>query len=264
LTLAYRLISASFSILDNGHMRRTDFTGSGHGPDLREQNRLLAALPSGAFGGLSAVAPALGTVLQEAYAPIEHVYFPADGLISLVVRMREGTAVETGIIGNEGAEGTMVACGAERAFTTATVQVAGRFLRMPSSDFVAAYRKSQDIGLLVDRYHAALFFQAKQLIACNAVHAAEARLARWLLQVRDRIDATRLPVTHEFLAQMLAVRRTTVTEVLGGLQARGLVRQYRGAVELVDEPQLQAVACECYGIMRGEQVHMLPPMPLPA
>lgn len=239
-------------------MKRLDLGGT-HDP--RRRNHLISALPSGELGDLTLVASEHGRVLQGAYGPIEYVYFPVDGLISLIVRMRDGSAVETGIIGNEGAEGTMVACGTARAFTTATVQVPGRFLRMPAADFVAAYRRSHRVCMLVDRYHAALFFESKQLIACNAVHAAEARLARWLLQVRDRIDATRLPLTHEFLAQMLAVRRTTVTEVLGGLQARGLVRQYRGAIELLDPQQLHAVACECYDIIRQEQAHGWPDHP---
>jgi CRP-like cAMP-binding protein len=229
---------------------------------------MLAALPPGEQERLqrhlAPVSPALGTVLQDVYAPIEYVHFPLDGLLSLVVRMREGDAVETGIVGNEGADGTMVAVGVARAFTTTSVQVAGRFLRMTAADFAAAFRECATLCTLVERYHAALFFQAKQLIACNALHPAEPRLARWMLQVRDRIDASRLPLTHEFLAQMLAVRRTTVTEVLGAFQERGLVRQHRGAIELLDENRLRTIACECYEVIRDQQGHVLPSAPAPA
>jgi CRP-like cAMP-binding protein len=223
------------------------------GTSVSSGNRLLAALPPGALSTGTQIAPELGAVLQESQAPITQVYFPIDGLISLVVRMRDGSAVETGIVGHEGGEGTTVVWGCPHAFTTATVQVTGRFVRVAASDFVSAYRRSEEVRMLVDRYNAALFFQSKQLIACNAVHAAEARLARWLLQVRDRIDRTRLPLTHEFLAQMLAVRRTTVTEVLGGLQSRSLVRQHRGAIEILDAERLQQIACECYTVIRAEQ-----------
>jgi CRP-like cAMP-binding protein len=232
------------------------------------QNRMLAALPPAEHDRvqrhLAGVSPQLGTVLQEVYAPIEHVYFPVDGLLSLVVRMREGDAVETGIIGNEGVDGTMLVLGVAHAFTSTTVQVAGRFLRMPAAEFAAAFRECPTLAVLTQRYHAALFFQAKQLIACNAIHGAEMRLARWMLQVRDRIDSARLPLTHEFLAQMLAVRRTTVTEVLGEFQARGLVRQHRGAIELLDEARLRDVACECYSAIRDQQRHVLPNVPVPA
>jgi CRP-like cAMP-binding protein len=231
-----------------------------------KQNRLLAALPADELDDLQLlhVQPPLGTVLQEAHAPIEHVYFPVDGLVSLVVRMRDGSTVETGVVGHEGAQGTWVGAGIAHDFTTATVQVAGRLLRAPASDFAAACQRSRPMRSLIDRYHAALLVQSKQLIACNALHSAEARLARWLLQVRDRIDRTRLPLTHEFLAQMLAVRRTTVTEVLGLLQERGLVRQFRGAIELVEEERLSQIACECYDVIRTEQQQLLPKAPAPA
>jgi CRP-like cAMP-binding protein len=224
------------------------------------QNGLLGALAPEELGALHArvVEPPLGAVLQEAQAPIEHLYFPLDGLISLVVRMKDGTGVETGIIGREGGEGTLVATGMDRAFTTATVQVAGRFTRIAATDFIAAYQRSRRLATLVDRYHVALFAQSKQLIACNALHSAEARLARWLLQVRDRIERTRLPLTHEFLAQMLAVRRTTVTEALGVLQERGLVRQYRGAIELLEQDELHRIACECYDVISAHHPHMVP------
>lgn len=230
------------------------------------QNRLLAALPSDELRSLNprTIDPPLATVLQEAHAPIEYVYFPLDGLISLVVRMREGAAIETGVIGHDGAEGTMVTLGLERAYTTATVQVPGRMMRTTASDFMAAYQRSRRLAALVNRYHAALFFQSKQLIGCNALHSAEARLARWLLMVRDRIDRTRLPLTHEFLAQMLAVRRTTVTEALGILQERGVVRQYRGAIEILDQDQLHQISCECYDVIRTEQAELLGRTPTPA
>jgi CRP-like cAMP-binding protein len=227
---------------------------------LMQQNRMLAALPPGECDRLERhlipVAPDQGTVLQEVYAPIDYVYFPVRGLLSLVVRMNEGDAVETGIVGNE--------VGVSRAFTTTTVQVPGQFLRASAAEFAAAFRECPTLCTLVERYHAALFFQAKQLIACNALHGAEARLARWVLQVRDRIEASRLPLTHEFLAQMLAVRRTTVTEVLGVFQERGLVRQHRGAIELLDQRRLQDIACECYEVIREQQGHVLPDAPAPA
>lgn len=233
---------------------------------LVQENRLLAALSAEELSGLHLrhVEPPLGAVLQQAHAPIEHVYFPIDGLISLVVRMGDGSAVETGVVGHEGAQGALVACGVARDVTMATVQVTGRLLRASATDFVAACQRSRSLRAMIDRYHVALLFQSKQMIACNAVHPAEARLARWLLQVRDRIDRTRLPLTHEFLAQMLAVRRTTVTEVLGVLQEQGVVRQYRGAVELVDQERLHRIACECYDIIRAEQVEMVPQAPAPA
>jgi CRP-like cAMP-binding protein len=222
------------------------------------QNRLLAALPGEELRSLNprTIEPPLAAVLQAAHAPVEHVYFPLDGLISLVVRMREGAAVETGVVGREGAQGTMVTMGMDRGFITATVQVAGRMVRIAAADFVASYQRSRRLAALVDRYHVALFSQSKQLIGCNALHSAEARLARWLLMVRDRIDRSRLPLTHEFLAQMLAVRRTTVTEVLGVLQERGVVRQYRGAIEILDQAELQRIACECYDVIRTEQVEL--------
>jgi CRP-like cAMP-binding protein len=220
------------------------------------RNRLLAAIPEMAFASLS---PRLrttmleqGAVVQEVGEPIEQIYFPQDGMISLVVLTEEGLGVEAATIGYEGAVGLQRGLGTRRAFTRAVIQAPGTFSLISAEDFARAVGEDAIIKDVIARYTEVLWVEAQQIAACNALHSAEARLARWLLQTQDRIGSETLPLTQEFLSQMLGVRRTTVTLVARALQKAGLVRYSRGQIAILDRGGLEEAACECYRIIQHE------------
>jgi CRP-like cAMP-binding protein len=219
-------------------------------PQTKPANRLLSDLGDADFALL---APHLrdvpliqGVVLQEQEAPVENVYFPLSGVISLISVMEGGEVVETAMVGREGAVGAFGGLGPWNAFTRAVVQLAGIAAAIPVSRFQAAVGQSDRIRNLVLQCKEALLAQVQQTAACNALHPLESRLARWLLQTLDRASDPELSLTQDFIAQMLAVRRTTVTLIAGKLQEAGLIRYRRGRIVVLDRPRLEEAACECY------------------
>jgi CRP-like cAMP-binding protein len=193
-----------------------------------------------------------GTLLHEQGERIEHVYFPHQGLVSLLAVMHHGHAVETATIGREGAIGWLTAFGPRRSHARAVVQVAGTASRIASPRFRAAVEKSATMRHVLAVYGERMLIQVQQTAACNALHDVEARLSRWLLEARDRLDSDTIELTHEFLSQMLGVRRTTVTVVAHMLQQAGLIRYRRGHINIVDRRGLEARACECYEAVRRQ------------
>jgi CRP-like cAMP-binding protein len=187
-----------------------------------------------------------GAVLQEPGRPVEEVYFPLSGAISLVMVMRDGHAVETAIIGREGAIGLFADFGPWRATAGAMVQAPGIAECLPRSVLETAVSQSGSIRGLMLRYKEILTAHVHQTAACNALHTVEQRLARWLLLMSDRVEEADLPVTQEMLSQMLGVRRTTVTLVARKLQHDCLIRYFRGRIHINDRTGLRARACECY------------------
>jgi CRP-like cAMP-binding protein len=224
---------------------------------VQGRNRILSVLGP---AELSLIQPhikdipfAQGTVLQEQGEPIEQVFFPHTGMISLVAVMNDGEkSIETATVGREGTVGAMSGLGPRHAFNRAVVQVAGNMARIPTAKLQAAVKASPILRDVIVKYNEVLLAQIQQGAACNAFHEAEARLCRWLLQTRDRIDSDIIPLTQEFLSQMLGVRRTTVTLIARALQKRGLVRYRRGKIEIVDRAGLEKCACECYGTVRRQ------------
>jgi CRP-like cAMP-binding protein len=224
-------------------------------------NRLLAALPP---NDLSLLAPNLkeitlerGQILQEQGNRVDQVYFPLSGIISLLAVMRQGDAIETATVGREGAVGSLAGLGPRRSHTRAVVQVAGTALRIAAPRFRRVAERSQAVRDIIVRYGEVLLIQVQQTAACNALHDVEERLSRWLLQARDRVDENTILLTHEFLSQMLGVRRPTVTVVARMLQADGLIRYHRGQIEIVDRRGLEARACECYHRIR-QHIDLVP------
>jgi CRP-like cAMP-binding protein len=222
--------------------------------DQQHRNRLLSGLRHDDYG---LIAPYLreeplarGALLQEQEAQVEKVYFPITAVISLVSVMERGEVVETAMVGREGAVGLFGGLGPWNAFTRATVQLPGIAAVMPVASFQAAVAQSDRIRNLILRYKEALLGQVQQTAACNALHDLEERLARWLLQALDRTDNPSLPLTQDFISQMLAVRRSTVTVIAGRLQQAGLIRYHRGQIEIVDRLKLEEAACECYRTVR--------------
>jgi CRP-like cAMP-binding protein len=223
------------------------------------RNRLLAALTAADHSllapHLKELSLELGLLLQEAGEPVEHIYFPHQGMISLLAVMSDGQGIETATVGSEGVVGAISGFGIRRGFTRAVVQAPLVASRISSVRFHAAVQKSEGIRNLIASYNEVLL---AQIPACNALHATESRLARWLLQTRDRIDSDVLPLTQEFLSQMLGVRRTTVTLVARQLEQAGVIQNRRGWIVVVDRPGLEDIACECYAIVRDQMRAALP------
>jgi CRP-like cAMP-binding protein len=227
------------------------------GTDAASRNHLLAALEP---DDLRRLAPHLervdlarGTVLLEPDAELRYVWWPEDCIVSLVIPTREGGAAEAATIGREGMVGFIAALGVPaRALARDLVQVPGRALRLPLATLREAFGASPRIHQVCLCYVAALIAHVLQSVACHALHTVEARLARWLLLLQDRVDGTgSLPITQEFLAEMLGVQRTTVTTAARALQQAGLIAYKWGSVTVLDRAGLEGASCGCYGVIRG-------------
>jgi len=196
----------------------------------------------------SVVALDHGKQLQEQHARIENVYFPLNGIISLLTVMRNGTALESAMIGASGASGLAVGLGRPRAISRAMVQAPGTALRISAAHVLKAARQSATLAVCIGAHQEIVLAQVQQTAACNCAHTAEQRLSRWLLQAQDYLAAGEtIPFTHEFLSSILGVRRSTVTLVAVSLQRSGSIHYKRGRIEILDKVALKASACECYG-----------------
>jgi len=202
----------------------------------------------------------LKQVLHEAGARFDAVYFPLDVVASILTRLEESQSVEIATIGNEGLVGLTVAFGGEamNPREAAVVQVPGQIVRMDLNAFRDEIRRNGAFASLVDRYTQAFLSQVSQQVACNGLHSIEQRCARWLLLTHDRVGTDEFPMTHEFLAQMLGVRRASVTVTAGILQRAGFVEFRRGGVTVTDRVGLEGAACECYGVTREVFDRLLP------
>jgi CRP-like cAMP-binding protein len=191
-----------------------------------------------------------GTVLAEPGVEVDHAYFPLTGMISLVVVMRDGKAIETATAGREGVIGAMSGFGLHVSQVGAITQLAMFARKIASTELRKAVSSSRAITDLCLSYNEVLLTQARVTAACNALHQVEARFCRWLLQTRDRAESDTIMLTQEFLAQMLGVRRTSVTEVASKIQAEGAITYSGGAIKIIDLEALKAMACECYETLR--------------
>jgi CRP-like cAMP-binding protein len=214
------------------------------------QNRLLARLTAvqypRLFERLRPVPLAFKTVLYQPNGPIDYVYFPTRGVLSAIAIMANGDAIEVGTIGNEGVSGLAVLFGVEQSPTQVIVQVAGEALRIETAALQAEAMPGSPLQELLIRHHHAFHHQVAQSAACNGLHKVQQRACRWLLLTQDRVGSDVVPLTHEFLAIMLGVRRASVSEVLKPLQDQGLVRSDRSKFTILDRPGLEAACCECY------------------
>jgi CRP-like cAMP-binding protein len=231
--------------------------------ERRRFNRFLATLPPHDF---SLLAPRLRTVtlqrgvmLHDAAVEIEGVYFPHSGMVSLVVVMQNGATVESATVSRGGVIGASAGLGAKWTFARAIVQLPGEAAWISASQFHAAVNESRGIRDLIVRYNDLLLAQIQQSVACNARHALEARLCRWLLQTHDCMEGDVIPLTQEFLGQMLGVRRTTVTIAARLLQTARLIRYRRGHIQILDRKALEDISCECYAVVRGYMDNIFPP-----
>jgi CRP-like cAMP-binding protein len=217
-------------------------------------NRLLDALPQNIFAALQpqlkTVDLPFGDVIAKPGEPVQHVYFPLSGVVSLVVEMEDGQMVETAMVGRDGVVNATSALDGKTALSKAIIQGAGSASTITSDALRAIADDFKPFRGILIRHEQVLLAQAQQSAGCNASHTVEARTCRWLLRLYDLTQSTELKLTQEFLAQMLGVRRTSVTLVAGTLQQAGLVKHRRGTIHLLDVEGLKASACECYETVR--------------
>jgi len=223
-------------------------------------NRLLEVLPRHARTKIlrecEPVSLAFGTVLCERDRSFRDVYFPLGGFMSLVATVGSHPPLEIALIGNEGMLGATLALGVNTARLQGIVQGAGTALRMPVARFRRALRESSALRGVTRRYLYVVLMQLSQSTACTRFHEAETRLARWLLMTHDRAHADRFQLTHQYLADMLGVRRSAVTIAAGALQRRKLIRYTRGNIVVIDRKGLEAASCECYQTAIGDYDRM--------
>jgi CRP-like cAMP-binding protein len=186
------------------------------------------------------------TILQDADAKIRHLYFIENGLTSIVTIMKNGETSEAAMIGFEGVVGLPLVLGHDKSTQHAIVQIAGTALRMRADFCKTAFDSFTGFRGAMLQFTGAFMDLLAQTAACNRLHPSTARCARWLMMASDRIDSHFIPLTQDFLAAMLGIRRTGVTEIIGKLGQMGLIEHQHGAVTILDRSRLHAVACECY------------------
>jgi len=174
------------------------------------------------------------------------VYFPNKGVVSAVTVMKDGSSIEVATIGNEGMAGMPAFLNHGESPNRMIVQVEGDALRMEAATLLAETKEGLPLRHLLFTYQTAFNYQVSQSVACNGLHTVQPRCCRWILMTHDRALADEFPLTHEFLAQMLGVRRVSVTEVLKPLQDAGLIRNHRGRMTVLDRKGLEKASCECY------------------
>ena len=190
-------------------------------------------------------------ILHEPAEKIDFAYFLNQGMTSLVALSADGRSVEVGIVGREGMVGMSIAVGLLRGTFRAIMQMSGAGLRIRSEIFQQVLLCASTLQAEVSRFALMHGMQVAQLAACNRLHDIEQRLARWLLMCQDRVDSPLLPLTHEFLAQMLGTGRPSVTLAAGALESAGVIENLRGTVKVLNRKGLEQAACECYGVIQN-------------
>jgi CRP-like cAMP-binding protein len=225
-------------------------------------NRLLAALDDEDFAclepHLNLVDLQRGQVVYEAGETIQYTYFPHSAMVSLVTMMRDGKSAEMATFGCESLFGLVSAFVSRNSFGRYIVQISGTASRIELDWMHDAFTTRPKVQQLVLRFTEALLAQTLQSVACNATHSVEARCCRWILSTRDRWGSDELPLTHEFLSEMLGVQRSTVSAVTRTLHEAGLINQSRGAITITNRRGLEDTACECYSVIREKFSQLLP------
>jgi CRP-like cAMP-binding protein len=222
-----------------------------HAPSTNPlDNKLLAALPRRDFDALKShltvVSLVQGDVVYQAGAEVDSVYFPHSGMFSLLAVMRDGKAIETATVGREGVIGAMAGLGLYKSLVRVNAQLPLQASKIGAAPFRKAVATSEALRDLCVRYNEVMLTQARITAACNALHPVEERFCRWLLQSADRAGSDTVALTQELLAEMLGVRRTSVTDVARKMQDRGVITYSRGVITILDRAALEQISCECY------------------
>ena len=231
-------------------------------PVIERGNALLAALPSAEFErlrvDLEGVSLPLGKSIYESGARMPYLYFPTEGIISLLQVMENGSSGEIAVVGREGVVGISLFMGGETTPSRAVVQSAAQALRVPAGKMLAEFKRGGELQHLLLRYTQALITQMSQTAVCNRHHSVEQQLCRWLLMSVDRLHpGDELVMTQELIANMLGVRREGVTEAARKLQDARMIRYARGRITVLDRPRLEAHVCECYATVTKEYARLL-------
>jgi CRP-like cAMP-binding protein len=225
------------------------------------RNHLLHLLPAQdrerLLASMEHVAGAHGDILCKRDEPILHVYFPLNGVISAVVALSSGERVECAVIGNEGMTGVPLVHGVNRARFELSFQVPGQAMRMPTKTFLEEIALNGALSRIAHRYAEVFCGLVAQSTACNNAHRVEQRLSRLILMAHDRVGSDTIQLTQRFLAEMLGVRRSSVSPVAGVLQRDGLIRYKRGVIVVLKRGELEARSCECYSTVRKDYERLL-------
>jgi CRP-like cAMP-binding protein len=233
-----------------------------HAPSTSSlDNKLLASLPREDFDALikhlTSVSLSQGTVIFEVGDEVDHVYFPNNGMFSLLAVMRDGKAVETATVGREGVVGAMAGLRIYKSLVRIIVRLPMTARKLASPHFRKLVSGSAALRDLCINFNEVLLTQARITAACNALHPIEARFCRWLLQSADRAEANSVSLTQELLAEMLGVCRTSVTEVAVKIQEKGLITYSRGVIKILDRPRLERLSCECYETLINQEATLI-------
>ena len=227
------------------------------------QNQLLAALPPEDYQRLlpqlELVDLPLGTPLYESGGHLQHVFFPIEGIVSLLYVTQGGNSAELAVVGCEGMIGISLFMGGETTPNRAVVQSTCRAYRLPAQVLKAQFGAGGALHLVLLKYTQALITQISQTAVCNLHHSVDQQLCRWLLLSLDRLPDNKLQMTQELIANMLGVRRQGVTESARKLEHDGLITYRRGLITVLDRPGLEKRACECYSVVKTETARLLPP-----
>lgn len=229
--------------------------------ESRQKNKLLAALSESEYQrlapNLKEISLLSGQILYEAEEPIEYVYFPVSAMISNVYIMESGLTTEIALVGNEGMVGLPVLWGGNSTPSSVQTQVAGTAIALDAGVFKSECSKHGELTKLLLLYTQAMFTQISINVACNSHHTIEQRLARWLLCVGDCVQQEDIPLTQEFIAYMLGVRRAGVSVAAGILQERGIISYVRGHITIRDRHALETTACDCYNKIKEDYLRLL-------
>ena len=229
--------------------------------DLPRKNLLLAALPAADYQRLQphleSVPLPLGGSVYEAGSRMDHVFFPTEGIISMLYVMENGQSAEIAVTGNEGLVGISLFMGGESTPSRAVVQSSGHAYRLSAKVLKQEFERGGELQHLLLRYTQALITQMTQTAVCNRHHTVDQQLCRWLLLSLDRLPSNELSMTQELIANMLGVRREGVTEAAGHLQKDGLIKYQRGKITVLDRPKLELRVCECYAVVKREANRLL-------
>lgn len=231
-------------------------------PPSPAANHLLAALPHEVISAwlplLEPIELPLGKVIYESGMPMSHVIFPTTAIVSLLYVLEDGDSAEIAVVGFEGVVGISVFMGGETTPSRAVVQSAGQGLRLRADHLRIEFGRAGLVMQRLLRYTQALITQMAQTAVCNRHHSLDQQLCRWLLLSLDRLHGTELVMTQELMANMLGVRRESVTEAAGNLDAAGLIRYKRGHIQVLDRSGLELRTCECYSVVKREYERLLP------
>jgi CRP-like cAMP-binding protein len=227
-------------------------------------NQLIAALPEAELArwlpNFEAAEMPLGAVIYESGCEMTHVYFPTTSIVSLLYVMESGASAEIAVVGHEGVVGLPLIMGGGSTPSRALVQSAGEGFRLAANLMLQEFERSGPVMHLLLRYTQSLITQMAQTAVCNRHHSLDQQLCRWLLLSLDRLSSNELVMTQELIANMLGVRRESVTAAAGRLHKAGIIDYHRGRIIVLDRNRLEERTCECYGVVRKECERLLPAM----